>query len=118
MPAGGVQSGSMGAAVGGGAGGGVVGGAVSAGGGGVSAVGGTGNQSRGISGIRAHPALKVRDKISIRGTTICFIFTLFIGSIIACEPNGNKRGGGMKAIHPLPGEKHREILVVLSLVTF
>ncbi len=61
--------------MGGGAGGGVVGGGVSAVGGGVSTMGG-----------RKHPTLKAREKISIRGTTICFIFTLFIaGSIIALE---------------------------------
>ncbi len=53
-----------------------------AGGGGVSTEGG-GEQLKSMVnhslGGRAHPALKVRDnKISIRGTTICFIFTLFI----------------------------------------
>ena len=109
----------MGAAAEGGGGGGSAGGVS---GGGVSTEG-AGEQLKSMvnhsAGCQEHPVPKARDKMRIIRTTICFLFTLFIvGSIIALESGENKRGGGMKAIHPLPGEKHREILVVLSLVTF
>ncbi len=84
----------MGTAAGGGgdAGGGSAGGVS---GGGVSTAG-AGEQLKSrvnhSAGCQEHPVPKARGRMRIRRTTISFIFTLFIfGSIIACEPNGNKR---------------------------
>ncbi len=81
----------MGAAAGGGAGGGSAGGVS---GGGVSTEG-AGEQLKSrvnhSAGCQEHPVPKARGRMRARRTTISFIFTLFIASIIACEPNGNKR---------------------------